>query len=280
MHNHMWVSIEGKLRDFPEVGLVECEVCGLVNPEQDLRSQVSYESGTMHVWAQGWGGEHARPSSDEDRRVRAISSKLNNRGYYLDYGCGDGSVLRSLASATANAYGMDPDESATANARRDGLRIFKSHLEVKSTNKKFDVISLFHVVEHFYDVPRELREIKDLLAREGRILIETPNAKDALLSRYLCKPFSRFTYWSHHPNLCTNQFLEEAIEDAGLEVEESTQLQRYGLANHLYWLSNGSPGGHTLWNDMSNLELDHEYEKHLIELGIADTIWIVAKHKD
>ena len=269
------LEIEGKLRDFPEVGLVRCQFCGLVNPAEDLQRHVAYDQGTMHSWASGWGTGRDRPSEDVPRRLREVASYLPKKSAkFLDIGCGDGSFLRSVSSLTPEVYGVDPDVHRTLEARRGGMKICPSLDDLGP--KQFDVITLIHTVEHFYDVVGGLEEIRSFLKPEGRLLIETPNANDALITKYSSRAFSTFTFWSHHPNLCTNKFLEEALLEAGFQVEISSQVQRYGLANHLYWLSNEAPGGHSAWASVSNPSLDAEYEKQLVSSGTADTIWIVA----
>ena len=56
-----------------------------------------------------------------------------------------------------------------------------------------------------------------------------------------------------------------------------TQLQRYPLCNHLYWLSQGKPGGHMRWANLDEKELNDAYEKKLVSMGIADTLWYVGR---
>ena len=50
------------------------------------------------------------------------------------------------------------------------------------------------------------------------------------------------------------------------------QIQRYSLANHMYWLSKGQPGGHYKWAFLEDSETDNTYGNMLARLGIADTI--------
>ena len=50
------------------------------------------------------------------------------------------------------------------------------------------------------------------------------------------------------------------------------QVQRYSLANHLYWLCNGRPGGHYEWSFLEDEELNARYGDCLAKFGIADTI--------
>ncbi len=50
------------------------------------------------------------------------------------------------------------------------------------------------------------------------------------------------------------------------------QVQRYPLENHLYWLSQGKPGGHFRWSFMESDALNRQYGAMLANLGVADTI--------
>ena len=99
-----------------------------------------------------------------------------------------------------------------------------------------------------------------------------PNADDALLTLYQSKPFSEFTYWSCHLFLYTESTLAKLAEKAGLRINYIKQVQRYNLANHLYWLSKGKPGGHKEWHFMDSDDLNSAYEKQLASIGGCDTL--------
>lgn len=259
------------------MGVKKCSHCGLVNHDTDVRTKVSYESGTMHDWAKGWGDLTGGPNDDLSRRVSALCAAFpKSGGNFLDYGCGDASLVMEMSSRNHNSFGLDPDSQASMEARAAGATVFNSLDEIPA-HLKFDLISLIHVVEHFYDIVEELRRIRKLLKPGGTLIIETPNADDALVTVYESGPFQKFTYWSHHPNLCSNKFLAEALQEARLNVADNRQIQRYGLANHLHWLAHGKPGGHEAWSHLSDDSLDSQYEARLVDQGIADTIWIQAQ---
>ena len=71
--------------------------------------------------------------------------------------------------------------------------------------------------------------------------------------------------------------LVKLLEKAGFEIEENTSVQRYGLANHMFWLTSGRPGGHVIWGEMFSRETESSYGKDLVNRGISDTLWVVAK---
>ena len=144
-------------------------------------------------------------------------------------------------------------------------------LEVADTGK-FDVITAFHVLEHLENPLTYLAEMKKHLVPSGMLLLEVPNADDALLKLYQSSAFADFTYWHCHVYLYTNATLAELAKQAGFKVVFIEQVQRYPLANHLHWLAKGKPGGHHVWTYLQDDALDKAYGDKLAGLGMADTI--------
>lgn len=136
---------------------------------------------------------------------------------------------------------------------------------------------MFMVIEHLNNPDEMLRKVYNILNEDGFLVCETVNSKDALISKYQSKEFEKFTYWSQHVFLFDSNTLEILISRNGFNTEKNTQIQRYSLANHLYWLSKGMPGGHAKWLDFNRKDLNKVYAKVLIELGIADTLWYIGK---
>ena len=276
MHDHQFDHTDGSLRDFPEVGLFRCSACDLVVHDTDVSDSVSYEAGTMHEWSKSWGDRNP-PDTDFARRVSSLELLVEGttQTKHLDYGCGSGDVVKAMRDKGIKSFGFDPEISFVSKD------LVEKELVVGNDNDlqdgSFGLISLFHVIEHIYQPDELLKRLHRLLESGGNLVIETPNSNDALATTYGCEPFQRFTYWSHHPYVFSNFHLEELLTDNGYAIEVSTQVQRYGLANHIYWLSKGLRGGHSVWPDLFSSKLDEQYGAELISAGTADTIWIVAK---
>ena len=117
-----------------------------------------------------------------------------------------------------------------------------------------------------------LGELSEILADGGQIIVEVPNADDALLTLYKNEPFSKFTYWSCHLFLYTVKTLQMLFDQMNLKVNYIKQIQRYPLANHLHWLTNSKPGGHQKWHFLDSPELHAAYENQLVAIGKCDTI--------
>jgi 2-polyprenyl-3-methyl-5-hydroxy-6-metoxy-1,4-benzoquinol methylase len=93
----------------------------------------------------------------------------------LDIGCGNGHFLAAAKEKGWNINGVELDpETAARAAKLTGLRIAPSLQEI-SSEKKFQVITLWHVLEHVYELEEYFQFFKNRLAKEGKLLLALPN---------------------------------------------------------------------------------------------------------
>lgn len=128
------------------------------------------------------------------------------------------------------------------------------------------------MIEHVTNPIETIQSLVELLKTDGELIIEVPTSNDALLTLYKSKSFSEFTYWSQHLFLFNANSFEILIKKADLTLNWIKHIQRYLLSNHLYWLANGKPGGHKLWNQLNSEVLNQAYESVLAANGLTDTI--------
>jgi SAM-dependent methyltransferase len=139
---------------------------------------------------------------------------------------------------------------------------------------KVDVICLFHVFEHLADPGSWLASARRLLAPGGQLIIEVPSLDDPLFSLFKCSAHYEFYFQKQHPFVYAGESLRRVLEHHAFTVE-IRPYQRYGIENHLAWLSSGKPGGNTEFAEIfANCE--SRYKAALECRGLTDTIFAIA----
>ena len=106
-------------------------------------------------------------------RVLGIGVGVNK---ILDIGCGTGEFLHTCKQNGWDAYGIEPDEKARNSAIENyGLNV-KREDEIKFLkNNSFNIITLWHVLEHISKINELSGELKRLLKEDGRLIVAVPN---------------------------------------------------------------------------------------------------------
>jgi len=271
--NESFAVRPGSVRDAKDIEVLECTNCTLVclSSLNHIKSD-HYENSGMHDGAEPDIGSWVKATRvDDERRFNFVKEEICNKKV-LDFGCGTGSFL-NLAKACANEVaGIELEKALQPFFKENDLNVFLNLEAASKAKQKWDVITAFHVVEHLSDPKETLAELGCLLADEGKLIIEVPNANDALLTLYNNEGFQNFSYWSQHLYLYNQNTINELVRQAGLRLDWVKHVQRYPLSNHLHWLASGKQGGHIKWGFMNNKRLNSEYENELGSLGITDTI--------
>jgi 2-polyprenyl-3-methyl-5-hydroxy-6-metoxy-1,4-benzoquinol methylase len=133
---------------------------------------------------------------------------------WLDFGCGNGGLVRYLnANTGARAYGFDQGSIITA-ARRQGIPILSAE-RLREEAGSFDVVTAIEVIEHTPAPLDTLREIRMALRPGGLLFLTTGNAQ----------PFAdKLTRWSYvTPEIHMSYFepltLDVAMRSSGFRPE-------------------------------------------------------------
>lgn len=276
-----FVDRPGKVRDLEEIKVIECTNCGLVTLSRtDHISERHYEEGKMHSKEIEINDWLKSTETDDQRRFEMFKPKLIGKNI-LDFGCGNGGFLLKTKPYANKSNGIELEERMQPFFAEQNLKVWNSLKEAASNSTdRYDLITSFHVFEHLSDPASVLVDLSKLLYENGEIIIEVPSSDDALLILYKNEAFSNFTYWSQHLFLFNQHTMVDLIKKSGLKLNWIKQVQRYGLSNHLYWLSNDRPGGHAIWSFLSSKELDKAYAQQLASIGKSDTILASISLKD
>lgn len=112
------------------------------------------------------------------RKLALVNSYVPYQGALLDVGCGTGDFLCSAIQNGWKVKGIEPNEQARtiANTKTDN-NVYKPDQLFKFTREQFDVITLWHVLEHLPKLDDHLEIFKTILKPEGILIIAVPNYK-------------------------------------------------------------------------------------------------------
>jgi 2-polyprenyl-3-methyl-5-hydroxy-6-metoxy-1,4-benzoquinol methylase len=98
------------------------------------------------------------------------------KGTLLDVGSGTGSFLYEMRSHDWQVTGIEPDKGARAVAKKSyDLELIEEKSLFDLPSRNFDVITLWHVLEHVHDLHGYLQQLRSLLRDEGTMIIAVPN---------------------------------------------------------------------------------------------------------
>ncbi len=107
---------------------------------------------------------------------RNIISRYQKHGAALDIGCGTGHFLSKIAGAKWSVVGIEPDNTAKSIAASQLPKgLFLDSLYELPIEQKFDLITLWHVLEHVPHLNEYLNKIKKHLKPTGTLIIAVPN---------------------------------------------------------------------------------------------------------
>ena len=108
-------------------------------------------------------------------KVKLVANWIQKGEFLLDVGCGNGHFLAAAKEKGWNINGVELDpETAARAANLTGLSIAPSLKEI-DPEKEFQVITLWHVLEHVYELEEYFQFFKSRLAQDGKVLLALPN---------------------------------------------------------------------------------------------------------
>lgn len=155
-----------------------------------------------------------------ERRVRFACGTDGSGKRLLDVGSGKGRLLQAAKRLGYDVTGVEPHGNRAGYAVTEyGVPVFQGPLEdFPAADAGFDVITMWHVVEHVADPVDFLRRARPLLAPGGRLAIEVPCVRT--VSRSLTGRFWQGWQLPYHLSHFTPAGITTALESAGFTVQE------------------------------------------------------------
>lgn len=105
----------------------------------------------------------------------SLLKQLTNGKRLLDIGAGTGHFLAKAKGSGYTVLGLEPDEDARKVAMSENGIELKDLSLLHELNESFDIVSMWHVLEHVYNLQPDLEKIASLVNQNGVLIIAVPN---------------------------------------------------------------------------------------------------------
>jgi len=241
----------------------ECIECGfkITNPRPDEVEILSYYESPEYI-AHDTGKGTFLETVYKFVREFTLRNKYKTVKKYssgndlLDIGCGTGEFLNYCKKMGYNTYGIEPNQKARQFAIDNfGLTVSDETQLDHFSMKRFNVITLWHVLEHVHQLSDRIQKIRQLLRPEGTMIIAVPNCDSWDAKRY-------YNYWAaydlpRHLYHFTKNTMRGIVEKNGFNINNIIPLkfdafyisllsQKYKSGKHSYIkaLANGFRSNH------------------------------------
>ncbi len=119
------------------------------------------------------------------RKLKLINSVATNEKSILDIGCGTGDFLEICQKNGWSITGIEPNDTARklANTKTNNA-VYNIEALSKFKEHSFDVITLWHVLEHLPNLEEHISLFKKLLKPQGTLIVAVPNYKSFDAKKY------------------------------------------------------------------------------------------------
>jgi len=112
------------------------------------------------------------------KKLKIINSFNSEEKTLIDIGCGTGAFLKVAKDNDWTIFGVEPNEDARAIANTiTNNSVYNTEQFLKFKEHSFDVITLWHVLEHLPNLGEQITLFKKLLKPNGTLVIAVPNYK-------------------------------------------------------------------------------------------------------
>jgi len=279
---HKKFKIISKLvRDSPKHKVVKCLNCGHIQLSpfpKTISDKIYYNTDqpTKNIKLSfSVKNIEKRSSVDISRRLNLIKKFTPKYGSILEIGSGHGFLLKKLQESKFSVSGIEVSEERRNISKKVIPNVKVHDMDVNGNLPKIEKsnsIVMYQVLEHLVNPVSFLKNAKNLLSKNGKIIAEVPNIHDFQLNQ---NEYYKNWYWQRaHLHYFSPKILKQVFLKSGMKNVRILAVQRYGLENMFYWLLFKKP---QIKNPSFKLNenynwLENYFKKYLSKELTSDTI--------
>ena len=210
--------------------ILECKECGLLyttprpNKDEIERYYKSEEYYSHQENKEGFIPKvYEKVKSVNLKNKYGIATEGKGKGKALDIGCGVGDFLHTMEQHGWDCTGVEPSEDAKVIAKkRIKGQLLSSEEQENLPDSSFDIITMWHVLEHVDDIRWQIQQLHRLCKPGGRIIIALPNYK-SYDGQYYKAEWAAYDV-PRHLNHFNKETLIKILEESGLRHVKTEKL--------------------------------------------------------
>ena len=228
---HLYLPVKDLFLTQESFCVMQCDHCGLLftDPRPDAdHIGAYYESEDYLSHQENNKGlvpriyEKVKQVNLRNKRRMALQGLPTGR--LLDIGCGVGDFLRVVKASGWEVAGIEPSAAAQAiAAKRLGFTPLPPSAASSLVDASFDVITMWHVLEHVDDLHEQFASLQRLLNPGGRLILALPNFQSYDAAYYK----STWAAWDvpRHLNHFNRDFLVSNLANFGFKYIDTQRLK-------------------------------------------------------
>lgn len=265
--------------------IARCKQCGVVQKaeiEEEKHDEFHKKGGqTAEIALDSMSDSYTdRNLVDVRRRLADLRPMLEGGEALLDFGTGMGHFLEAINPFVGRAVGSEINWKRLSFVREKlGFEVCEGTdaLMQKFGRGHFDIVTMYHTLEHLPNPLEQLEKVRELLTEDGFLVVEVPNHDDWLIER--SESYADFYYQDAHAYYFDQDTLQDVLRRAGFSAEIKG-VQRYSYHNALHWLFNGEPeldAPSRFRNTWAN-PVDKVYASILRGIHSTDTLYCIGRN--
>ena len=208
-----------------------CKSCGFkfTNPRPDqneigeyykAESYISHTNTSKGIIAKIY---HAVRKYTLKSKVNLINRLYPQKGKLLDVGCGTGMFLNEAHKNGWIVNGIEPDSGARQIAEEINKATIKTEILSSFQNEQFNIITMWHVLEHIHLLSETADWLKEKLSENGSLIIAVPNheSKDAEIYQAQWAAYDVPRHLYHF----SQKSIKQLFEQKGFRLEKTLPMK-------------------------------------------------------
>lgn len=215
--------------------IVKCDKCDLIytNPRllkkylKHLYSKDYFKNSvSTHFGYENYAEDEKKIVKTFKERVEKIESQVK-RGTLLDVGCAMGFFMKAARDAGWKVNGVEISKFASDYAKKKfNFEVYTADFLSYKPNTTYNLITMWDVIEHFYDPISALKKANSMLKKDGLLVLSTPDVGSlpAILTK---ERWVGYKLSDEHLTYFSQNTISKLLEKSGFKIVKKTHIGKH-----------------------------------------------------